>query len=40
MLENSGGIERFKNGRHGKDVVNAGIIGYIQTDSPAYWIQR
>lgn len=39
-LKNSGGIERFKNGRHGKDVVNAGIIGYIQTDSPAYWIQK
>lgn len=39
-VTNSGGIERFKNGRHGKDVVHAGIIGYIQTDSPKYWIQK
>ncbi|WP_029903462.1 hypothetical protein [Prevotella sp. 10(H)] len=39
-VKNSGGIERFKNGRHGKDVVYAGIIGYIQTDSPKYWIQK
>ncbi|MGV8134122.1 MAG: hypothetical protein AB2L20_02820 [Mangrovibacterium sp.] len=39
-LKNSGGIERFKNGRHGKDVINAGIIGYVQTDSPAYWLQK
>ena len=33
-------ITSTRNGRHGKDVVNAGIIGYIQTDSPAYWIQK
>lgn len=39
-VRNSGGIERFKNGRHGKDVVHAGIIGYIQTDSPKYWIKK
>lgn len=39
-LKNSGGIERFKNGRHGKDVINAGIIGYIQTDSPKHWFQK
>jgi len=37
---NSGGIERFKNGRHGKDVVNAGIIGYIQTDTLIYWLEK
>lgn len=37
---NSGGIERFKNGRHGKDVVNAAIIGYIQTDSPKHWFEK
>ncbi|MDY0090579.1 MAG: hypothetical protein RBR78_09460 [Flavobacteriaceae bacterium] len=38
--KNSGGIERFKNGRHGRDVINAGIIGYIQTDSPNHWFQK
>lgn len=38
--KNSGGIERFKNGRHGKDVLNAGIIGYIQSDSPKHWLQK
>lgn len=38
--KNSGGIERFKNGRHGKDVLNAGLIGYIQTDSPKQWLQK
>lgn len=37
---NSGGIERFKNGRHGKDVSNASIIGYIQTDSPKHWFEK
>ena len=38
--KNSGGIERFKNGRHGKDVINAGIVGYLQTDSPKHWLQK
>lgn len=37
---NSGGIERFKNGRHGKDVINAGIIGYIQSDSHNHWLKN
>lgn len=39
-LRNSGGVERFKNGRHGRDVINAGIIGYIQTDSPTHWLEN
>ena len=39
-LKNSGGIERFKNGRHGDDVTNAGLIGYIQTDTPIYWLEK
>lgn len=38
--KNSGGVERFKNGRHGKDVINAGIVGYLQTDSPKHWHQK
>lgn len=39
-IKNSGGIERFKNGRHGKDVVNAAMVGYIQTDSPKHWFKK
>ena len=39
-VRNSGGIERFKNGRHGKDVVNAALVGYIQTDSPKHWLKK
>ncbi|SEL89227.1 hypothetical protein [Parapedobacter koreensis] len=38
--KNSGGIERFKNGRHGKDVTHAALIGYIQTDSPSIWLEK
>lgn len=37
QTKNSGGIERFKNLRHGKDVDFAGIIGYVQTDTFKYW---
>lgn len=40
QLKNSGGIERFKNTKHGKDVNHAGIIGYVQTDSFNYWIDK
>ena len=40
QLKNSGGIERFKNLRHGKDVRHAGIIGYVQTNSFAYWLEK
>lgn len=40
FVSNSGGIERFKNGRHGRDVTYAGLIGYIQTDSSAYWFRK
>lgn len=39
-IKNSGGIERFKNGRHGKDIVYAGIIGYVQTDSFTFWLEK
>lgn len=39
-VSNSGGIERFKNGRHGMDVAYAGLIGYIQTESSAYWFRK
>lgn len=37
QLHNTGGIERFKNERHGQDVNIAGLIGYVQTESFSYW---
>lgn len=40
LIKNSGGIERFKNLRHGKDVVHAAIIGYIQTDTFDHWAKK
>ncbi len=40
QIKNSGGIERFKNLRHGKDVDNAAIIGYVQTKNFNYWIEK
>ncbi len=40
QTRNSGGIERFKNERHGKDTVNACILGYLQTDSRDYWLTK
>jgi len=38
--KNSGAIERFKNGRHGKDVSHAGIIAYVQSDTFDVWLGR
>jgi len=40
QVKNSGGIERFKNHRHGKDVAHAAIIGYVQTDTFSHWIKK
>lgn len=40
QIKNSGGIERFKNLRHGKDVVHAAIIGYVQTDTFDHWSEK
>ena len=37
---NSGGIERFKNGRHGLNVNHACLLGYVQTDTHAYWLEK
>lgn len=39
-IKNSGGIERFKNERHGKDVDYAVIIGYIQCETHEYWLEK
>lgn len=40
QTKNSGGIERFKNLKHGEDVVHVGIIGYVQTDSFEHWEKK
>ncbi len=32
-----GGIERFKRSIHGQNLNQAGIIGYIQEETPPYW---
>jgi len=40
LTKNSGGIERFKNLRHGKNVVHAAIIGYVQTDTFDHWTKK
>jgi hypothetical protein len=32
-----GGIERFKLSIHGRELTHAGMIGYIQEDSPTHW---
>lgn len=40
QVHNSGGIERFKNERHGKNIVIAGLIGYVQTENYSYWFER
>lgn len=38
--KNTGGIERFKNERHGKDVTHAGIVAYVQTDTFSNWLTK
>lgn len=32
-----GGIERFKMSIHGRELNQAGMIGYIQEETPSYW---
>lgn len=32
-----GGIERFKLSIHGRELNHAGMIGYIQEETPGYW---
>ena len=40
QIKNSGGIERFKTLRHGKDVMHSAIIGYVQTNTFDHWFQK
>ncbi len=40
QIKNSGGIERFKNERHGADLKVAGFIGYLQTGSFDEWVKK
>ncbi|RYE20565.1 MAG: hypothetical protein EOP45_10815 [Sphingobacteriaceae bacterium] len=35
-----GGIERFKKGIHGRNLYSAAIIGFIQKEDFAYWIDK
>jgi hypothetical protein len=38
--ENTGGIERFKNNKHGSHLEEAAIIGFIQEDALEVWHNR
>lgn len=38
--KNSGAIERFKNETHGKDVSNAAILAYVQSNTFDHWHQK
>lgn len=40
QIHNSGGIERFKNERHGKNMAIAGLIGYVQVKNHIFWFER
>ncbi|MTI87193.1 MAG: hypothetical protein FH748_04405 [Balneolaceae bacterium] len=40
QINNSGGIERFKNLRHGENAPHAGLIGYIQSDTSKSWLKK
>ena len=35
-----GGIERFKLSIHGRKLTHAGMIGYIQEETPQYWQEQ
>lgn len=35
-----GGIERFKHSIHGRDLNCVGMIGYIQDETPAHWMNQ
>src|SRR5690606_23951717 len=37
LEENTGGIERFKNGKHGSHLQESGIIGFIQNGTFDEW---
>lgn len=37
VMGNTGGIERFKKGHHGKGLVVSAMLGYIQKESFEYW---
>jgi len=35
-----GGVERFKLSIHGREVNLAGMIGYVQNETPEYWREQ
>ena len=38
--KNNGGIERFKNEKHGKGLPDCGILGFIEKEKISYWIEK
>ncbi len=36
----TGGIERFKQNLHGADLEDSAIIGYIENETPDFWLQK
>lgn len=38
--QNRGAIERFKQHRHGRNIEECGIVGYVQTDNCKYWLDK
>lgn len=40
VIGNGGAIERYKTNAHGKTFKKAGIIGYIQKETPVYWFNK
>ena len=40
QIKNSGGIERFKNETHGKNITHAAMLGYVQTGTFADWLKK
>jgi hypothetical protein len=38
--QNRGAIERFKQGRHGRNINECGIVGYVQSPNCLRWIDK
>ncbi len=40
IRDGGGGIERFKNQKHGGNLMHVGMIGYLQTDDFDTWLKK
>lgn len=38
--KNNGGIERFKTAKHGKGLLECGMIGYIEKEDASIWLNK